>query len=69
VLVNGNDSDRREDTGQEWLTAAEAAKYLRFASRDALYQAVSRGRVPVRRLGRRLLFRRSELDAVLTRMR
>jgi excisionase family DNA binding protein len=48
--------------GAEWLTADEATAYLRFPSRDALYQAVSRGQVPARRIGRRLRFRRAELD-------
>jgi excisionase family DNA binding protein len=47
----------------DWLTADEATAYLRFPSRDALYQAVSRGQVPARRIGRRLRFRRAELDA------
>jgi excisionase family DNA binding protein len=49
----------------EWLTAAEAAAYLRFPTVDALYQAVHRGQVPVHHLGRRLRFRRSELDTRL----
>lgn len=47
----------------EWLTADEATAYLRFPSRDALYQAVHRGQLPAHRIGRRLRFRRSELDA------
>lgn len=49
----------------EWLTADEATVYLRFPTRDALYQAVHRGQVPAHRIGRRLRFRRSELDAHL----
>ncbi len=49
----------------EWLTADEATAYLKFPSRDALYQAVCRGQVPAHRLGRRLRFRRPELDARL----
>lgn len=48
-----------------WLTSEEAQEYLRFKTPDALYRAVSRGRVPVHRLGRRLLFHRDELDALL----
>ncbi len=48
----------------EWLTADEAKDYLRFPSRDALYQAVHRGQIPARRIGRRLRFRRAELDAL-----
>ncbi len=51
----------------EWLTSEDAVAYLRLPSRDALYQAVSRGQVPVHRMGRRLRFRRSELDARLLR--
>jgi len=49
----------------DWLTADEAVAYLRFPSRDALYQAVHRGQLPAHRIGRRLRFRRSELDARL----
>jgi excisionase family DNA binding protein len=52
-------------TASEWLTAEEAMAYLRLPSRDALYQAVSRGQLPVHRMGRRLRFRRAELDARL----
>ncbi len=49
----------------EWLSADEATVYLRFPSRDALYQAVHRGQVTAHKLGRRLRFRRDELDAEL----
>ena len=49
----------------EWLSADEAYRYLRLPSRKALYQAVRRGQVPVHRLGRRMRFKRSELDQVL----
>jgi excisionase family DNA binding protein len=49
------------------MTADEAAAYLGYRTRAALYQAVSRGIVPAHRLGsRRLRFRRSELDAELS---
>ncbi|MBI5070786.1 MAG: helix-turn-helix domain-containing protein [Deltaproteobacteria bacterium] len=49
-----------------WMTADEAAAYLGYRTRAALYQAVRRGIVPAHRLGaRRLRFRRSELDAEL----
>lgn len=52
--------------GDPWMTADEAAAYLGYRTRDALYQAVRRGHLPVHRLGpRRLRFRRSELDAEL----
>ncbi len=50
----------------EWLSADEAAAYLRLPSRKALYAAVARGTVPVHRLGRRRVrFHRGELDALL----
>lgn len=51
----------------EWLTSEEAMKYLNFPSIEAFYQAVRRGQVPVRRIGRRLRFNRAELDSVLGR--
>ena len=47
-----------------WLTANEAARYLGFPSRKALYQAVRRGQIPSHRLGRRLRFRTDEIDRV-----
>ena len=49
----------------EWLTADETVIYLGLPSRKALYQATRRGQVPVHRLGRRLRYRRGELDAIL----
>ena len=56
-------NDRRRDT---WMTAEEAAAYLGYRTRDALYQAVRRGHVPAHHLGhRRLRFRKGELDARL----
>ncbi|HEU4384685.1 MAG TPA: helix-turn-helix domain-containing protein [Anaeromyxobacteraceae bacterium] len=56
---------RRDDA---WMTADEAATYLGYRTRAALYQAVRRGIVPAHRLGlRRLRFRREELDAELDR--
>ncbi len=48
-----------------WLTADEAAAYLRLPSRKALYAAAARGGVPVHRLGRRVRFSRPELDRLL----
>jgi excisionase family DNA binding protein len=52
-----------------WMTADEAAAYLGYRTRAALYQAVRRGIVPAHRLGlRRLRFRRSELDTELGRV-
>lgn len=47
-----------------YLTAQEAAQYLRFASVGALYQAVANGGagIPVCHRGRTLLFHREHLD-------
>ena len=50
-----------------WLNVEDAVSYLGLRSRMALYQAVRRGQVPAHRFGRRLRFRRSELDDALTR--
>jgi hypothetical protein len=62
----GNDPRAPE---REVMDAKEAMTHLRFASVRALYQAVRRGLVPAHKLGSRLRFRRSELDAVLARSR
>ncbi len=48
-----------------WLTAEDAVQYLGLCSRMALYKAVRRGHLRAHRLGRRLRFRRSELDDAL----
>ena len=52
---------------REWLTPREAADYLGLPSERALYQAVRRGQVRAHRLGRRLRFRRPELDAAVAK--
>ena len=49
----------------EWLTAAEAANYLRLPSVNALYQRVARGQVKALRLGRQMRFRRRDLDGLM----
>ena len=49
----------------EWLTAAEAAQYLRLPSTKALYQRVARGQMKTLRLGRQMRFRRRDLDALM----
>ena len=49
-------------TPTPWLTAEAAAEHLGYATVKALYTAVARGLVPAHRLGRRLRFRRDELD-------
>jgi excisionase family DNA binding protein len=49
-----------------WLTAEEAAAYLKLPTVKALYQLVRRGIVPARRLGLRTMrFTREELDEAL----
>lgn len=48
-----------------WLDTRAAASYLRMTP-NALRIAVHRGLIPARRLGRRLRFSRSEIDARLT---
>ncbi len=55
----------RRTTGATWLTVDEAVVYLGLRSRMALYQAVRRGQVRAHHFGRRLRFRRSELDEAL----
>lgn len=62
------DNDETKETSP-WLDADQAAEYLALPSRKAVYEAARRGEIPVYRLGRRLRFRREELDAVLLRQR
>jgi hypothetical protein len=54
---------------REWLTAAEAADYLRLPSVDALYQRRARGQVRAFRMGRGdrgpLRFKRRDLEALM----
>jgi excisionase family DNA binding protein len=52
-----------------WMNADQVAEYLALPSRKAVYEAARRGEIPCYRLGRRLRFRREELDAVLLRQR
>jgi excisionase family DNA binding protein len=47
-----------------WLNAEEAARYL-ACSRGRLYDLVQLGKLEPRRDGRRLVFRRSDLDDYL----
>jgi excisionase family DNA binding protein len=53
----------------EWLTAAEAAEYLRLPSVEALYQRRARGQLKGYRMGAGtrgpLRFRRTDLDALM----
>ena len=57
--------DPRPPAG-EWMTAQEAAAYLRLTL-GALYQRRQRGQIKAYRLGRSLRFRRRDLDAVPSR--
>ena len=45
----------------EWITAEEAAAYLRM-SRRSLYQHLRNGKLGCHRFGRKIRFRRFELD-------
>lgn len=49
-------------TASPYITAAECAAYLRFASVRALYKAIPVDGIPFRRCGRKLLFVPAELD-------
>lgn len=49
-------------TPSPYLTASEAAAYLRYASVASFYKAIATSGIPVRRRGRSLLFHRAELD-------
>ena len=50
------------------LTVAEVAEFLR-TTRKAVYAMVERGRLPVARVGRRLLIRRDDLVGLLRESR
>jgi excisionase family DNA binding protein len=49
----------------EWMSAMEAADYLRLPSVNALYQRVARGQVKALRFGRQMRFHRRDLDALM----
>lgn len=51
-----------ETAAKPWLNAEEAADYL-ACTRDRLYDLAQLGKLEPRRDGRRLLFRRTDLDA------
>ena len=48
----------------EWITADEAAEYLKIPVRS-LYYSIRTGQIPCHRLGRRQRFRRYELDQLM----
>ncbi len=47
-----------------WMTTKEASEYLRL-SPEALRIQVHRGKIPFSKLGRRLRFKREDLDKLL----
>lgn len=51
-----------QSLSQDLLVGAEAAAVYTGLSRRVIYHLVDIGVLPVRRIGRRLYFRRSELD-------
>jgi len=51
-------------TDSPWMTSDEAVVHLRLPSRRALYQRMRRGTIRFYKDGRRILFRREELDAL-----
>ena len=56
----------QSDDTKPWFNAEDAARYL-ACSRERLYDLVQLRRLEPRRDGRRLLFRRTDLDAYLDR--
>lgn len=51
-----------QSLSEDLLVGAEAAATYTGLSRRVIYHLVDSGAIPVRRIGRRLYFRRSELD-------
>ena len=49
----------------KWLTAKEAAQYLRLSSVEVLRNMVCQRRVPCYKLGKSLRFKVSELDSLM----
>lgn len=52
------------DVHVAWLSAAEAAHYARIG-KTRLYEIVKAGALKPRKLGRRTLFARAEIDALI----
>jgi hypothetical protein len=57
--------DALKGSAFEYLTAAEAAEHLRFATRNAFYKWARLHAVPRAQRGRRLLFLRRDLDRLV----
>lgn len=64
-VVNLLDEREHGRPASPWLDVEEAAAYLR-ASKQRIYDLVSAGELNPARDGRRLLFRREQLDALIT---
>jgi hypothetical protein len=58
---------RHEDTGGDLMDLADAAAFLK-ATKRAVRGRVSRRQLPYRKLGRRLMFLRSELQRFVTEL-
>jgi excisionase family DNA binding protein len=54
-----------EPKSKEWLDIKDLVQGYPFTSRKAVYQLVQRGRLPAYRMGRRLIFKRSEIEDFL----
>ena len=52
-----------------WFNADQAAEYLALPTAKAVYQAARRGEIPAYRFGKRLRFKRDELDDLLNKGR
>ena len=52
---------------EPWMTVVDVRDYLSLPSKQAVYEAVRAGQLPVHRLGHRLRFRKTEIDDVLLR--
>ncbi len=52
------------DPGPSWLNADEAAEFLKL-KKSTLYKKTSRGEIPFHKPGKKLMFRRSELDGFI----
>jgi excisionase family DNA binding protein len=52
------------DDADPWMTVTEAAKHIRCTT-SRIYKLVEQGSLPHHREGRRLLFKRSELDSFI----
>jgi excisionase family DNA binding protein len=52
-----------------WLSAEQTATYLAMPSVKAVYQAARCGKIRAYKFGKRVLFKREELDAAIERGR